>query len=93
MDKRGELLVYPCNKGRPSSRCTGDGQAWGTSGISMGFNSSALYTEPIRGAQTYTSPNFRLLKAIRTVYFETPNASNSVAINYNANAPLTISIN
>jgi hypothetical protein len=80
-------------KGRPASRCTGDGQAWGTSGISLGFNLSTLFTEPIKGGHAYTSPNFRLLKAIRTVYFETPNASNSVAINYNSNAPLTISIN
>ncbi len=80
-------------KTEAASKCTGDGQAWGTSGIATGFNSSSLFTEPIKGSQTYTSPNFRLLKAIRTVYFEAPNASNSVAINYNANRPLTISIN
>jgi hypothetical protein len=80
-------------KTQPASKCTGDGQAWGTSGIATGFNSSSLFTEPIKGSQTYTSPNFRLLKAIRTVYFEAPNASNIVAINYNANTPLTISIN
>jgi hypothetical protein len=80
-------------KTKPASKCTGDGQAWGTSGVATGFNNSNLYTEPIRGNQSYTSPNFRLLKATRILYIEEPNSGNSVAINYNSYLPLTITIN
>lgn len=78
------------SKTKPASNCTGDGQAWGTSGVATGFYNTALFTEPNKGANKYTSPNFRLLKGTRTVYFEQPNLTNSIAISYNSQQPLIV---
>lgn len=75
-------------KTNPASNCTGDGQAWGTSGIGIIFNNSSLFTDPYNGK--YTSVNFRVIKTTRTVYFEQPNITNETAINYNSQQPLVI---
>lgn len=72
----------------PASNCTGDGQAWGTSGLNAIFNNSALFTDPYNGK--YTSPNFRTLKSTRIVYFEQPNLTNETATTYNNKQPLIV---
>lgn len=85
---------YDDNKLKPASNCTGDGQAWGTSGIGMIFNNSGLCTDPLSTDCGVTTKNYRTLEARRTTYFEAPNASNSTAISYNEklNNPLSITI-
>ncbi len=77
------LSYWDDNKINPASNCTGDGQAWGTSGIGTGFNNSQLFTEPVKLNWKYTSPNFRLFQTTKVIYFEGPNSPRATAEFYN----------
>jgi hypothetical protein len=85
---------YDDNKSKPASNCTGDGQAWGTSGIGMVFKKTSLCTDPLSTDCGITTSNYRTLESRRTTYFEAPNAVNNTAISYNdkLNNPLSITI-
>lgn len=85
---------YDDNKLKPASNCTGDGQAWGTSGIGMIFNNNSLCTDPLSTDCGVATKNYRTLEARKTTYFEAPNATNSTAISYNnrLNNPLSVTI-
>ena len=82
---------YDDNKTKPASNCTGDGQAWGTSGVGVLFNNGTVCTEPVKSSCAGTG-YFRQLSLQRQIYFEAPNAALSVATNYSSqyNNPLQI---
>ncbi|HVK96220.1 MAG TPA: T9SS type A sorting domain-containing protein [Flavisolibacter sp.] len=84
---------YDDNKSKPASNCTGDGQAWGTSGVGIVFKNTALCTDPLSTDCGVGTKNYRTLVARRTVYFEAPAITNDVAVRYNnqLNNPLTVS--
>lgn len=84
---------YDDNKTKPASNCTGDGQAWGTSGIGMIFNNSSLCTDPLNKDCGVGTKNYRTLEARRTTYFENTNLGNNTAVSYNdkLNKPLSVS--
>lgn len=82
---------YDDNSASPASNCTGDGQAWGTSGVRATFTGS-ICTDPM--ASGCSSQWFRNLKSARTVYADAPNGAANTASNYNNqfNNPLTVAI-
>ena len=63
------LAYYNDNSSSPASNCTGDGQAWGTSGWGATF-AGGITTDPITNAG---ASNLRYLQATRFVYPEAPN--------------------
>ena len=68
---------YDDNRLAPASNCTGDGQAWGTSGTGTVFGD--VCTDPIGGNCGTTSTRYRTFRSQRTIYFLQPNAACSVA--------------
>lgn len=85
---------YDDNKTKPASKCTGDGQAWGTSGVSVQFLNGNNCTDPIRGT-CGTSVYFRELESRRIMYFEAANTNTTTAVNYHNQSknPVVITIN
>ncbi len=69
---------YDDNRLAPASNCTGDGQAWGTSGAGIVFG-SGICTDPLGGSCGTSSTRYRTLRLQRTMYFLQPNAACSVA--------------
>ncbi|MFM9051611.1 MAG: InlB B-repeat-containing protein, partial [Bacteroidota bacterium] len=82
---------YDDNSSRPASNCTGDGQAWGTSGIGVVFYDPNQCTDPRHPCGTNPSL-YRTLQSRRTVYSDQSNGAASTASNYNNqfNNPLVI---
>ncbi|MDQ2770088.1 MAG: T9SS type A sorting domain-containing protein [Bacteroidota bacterium] len=75
---------YDDNSAAPASTCTGDGQAWGTSGQSVTFlapNSPCTDPLPPTGCGQ-TSPSFRSLRFDRTLYFDPATAPATTAATY-----------
>ena len=73
---------YNDNSAAPASNCTGDGQAWGTSGVLVQFPGSAC-TDPLPAAGCgATSPNFHSLRFTRTLYVDAPTAPATTAAAY-----------
>lgn len=73
---------YNDNSAAPASSCTGDGQAWGTSGVLLQFPGSAC-TDPLPAAGCgNTSPNFHSLRFTRTLYVDAPTAPATTAATY-----------
>jgi hypothetical protein len=58
---------------------TGDGQAWGTSGIGLHFNNGTVCTDPISGC---APQGFRTLSTKRTIYVDAPNGASTMASGY-----------
>jgi hypothetical protein len=83
---------YDDNSANPASNCTGDGQAWGTSGVRATFTGS-ICTDPMGSGCAGTSW-LRNLRSARTVYADAPNGANTTASSYNNqfNNPLTVTI-
>ena len=72
---------YDDNRLAPASNCTGDGQAWGTSGAGILFG-SGICTDPLGGGCGTSSTRYRTFRSQRTMYFLQPNAACSVAASY-----------
>lgn len=68
---------YDDNSASPANNCTGDGQAWGTSGWGAVFGS--VTTDPIGDAG---DADLRYLKATRIAYIDGPTASDTAALYY-----------
>ncbi len=83
---------YDDNSANPASNCTGDGQAWGTSGVRATFTGS-ICTDPMGPGCAGTSW-FRNLRSARTVYADAPNGASTTASSYNNqfNNPLTVTM-
>jgi len=83
---------YDDNSANPASNCTGDGQAWGTSGVRVIFTGS-ICTDPM-GAGCVGTQWLRNLQSRRTVYADAPNglATTASAYNNQFNNPLMITI-
>ena len=83
---------YDDNKTKAGSKCTGDGQAWGTSGVGTKFLNGSVCTDPLSNGCGIASSWFRTLRAIRIVYFESPNGTTGLASTYNNqwNNPLSV---
>ena len=85
---------YDDNRTAPASTCTGDGQAWGTSGVGVTFlaaNSPCTDPLPPTGCGQ-ASASFRTLRFERTLYFDPATAGTTTAATYNTqrNNPLQI---
>ena len=73
---------YDDNKSRPASNCTGDGQAWGTSGVGIKFLNTTVCTDPLGSGCGVASVNYRTLQSRITVYADAPNAAPTTASDY-----------
>ena len=84
---------YDDNSTSPASNCTGDGQAWGTSGIGVIFYDPNQCTDPRHPCGTNPSL-YRTLQSRRTVYTDPANGAATTASSYNNqfNNPLTVAI-
>jgi hypothetical protein len=89
-DNTSFMGYYDDNSTSPASTCTGDGQAWGSSGWGAVFT-GPVTTDPITNA---ASANLRSLRVSRIAYVDAATASPTTAEDYNAlfNAPVTESI-
>jgi len=83
------LSYYDDNSANPASNCTGDGQAWGTSGVGATFTGSVC-TDPM--ASGCNNQWYRTFQARRTVYADAPNSPPTLASNYDQqfNSPLVM---
>ncbi len=63
---------YDDNRLAPASNCTGDRQAWGTSGAGIVFGN--VCTDPLGGGCGISSTFYRTLRSVRTIYFLRPGA-------------------
>ncbi|MGI4870525.1 MAG: hypothetical protein ACRYFX_05025 [Janthinobacterium lividum] len=87
---------YDDNAASPASNCTGDGQAWGTSGVAVDFGlTSTACTDPLpaRGCGM-ASASFRTLQFQRTLYADAPTAAATQAATYAQQraAPLLVAV-
>lgn len=73
-------LYYDDNRLAPASNCTGDGQAWGTSGGGIVFGN--VCTDPLGGNCGTASTKYRTYRSQRTVYFLQPNAGCPIAASF-----------
>lgn len=82
---------YDDNSASPASNCTGDGQAWGTSGVRATFTGS-ICTDPM-GSGCAGTQWYRDFQSRRTVYADAPNGASNTASDYNNqfNNPMTVS--
>jgi len=82
---------YDDNASNPASNCTGDGQAWGTSGVRATFTGS-ICTDPM--ASGCSNQWYRTLQSRRTVYADAPNGAATTAETYNTqfNTPLVVTV-
>jgi hypothetical protein len=85
------LSYYNDNAANPASNCTGDGQAWGTSGVGIHFNNGTVCTDPLNGCAVV---GLRYITTKRTIYIDAPNGSSTTASNYDnkLNNSLSVSI-
>jgi hypothetical protein len=74
---------YDDSSAKPASKCTGDNQAWGTSGVAVLFANGSVCTDPM-GPGCAGSVWLRNLQAKRTVYVDGPNGAPTTAEDYNA---------
>ncbi len=79
---------YDDDEMNPASNCTGDGQAWGTSGVGVIFENN-IHTNIMA-----IDANYRTFQNQRTVYIDPAGADYSLAENYNnqIDNPLHITI-
>jgi len=83
---------YDDNLANPVSNCSGDGQSWAESGISVEFG-DGICTDPLLfGCKG--SPYFRMLQTRRTLYLDPPFGSVEMASIYNQNTdhPLEVTV-
>ena len=73
---------YDDNSANPASNCTGDGQAWGTSGGGVLFSGGSVCTDPM-GNGCAGSQWLRNLQSKRTVYADPANSAATTASSYN----------
>jgi len=85
------ISYYDDNAAHPASNCTGDGQAWGTSGVGIHFNNGNVCTDPLNGC---ASQFLRNITTRRIIYLDAPNGSSTTASSYNNkfNNALTVAI-
>jgi hypothetical protein len=69
---------YDDNSANPASHCTGDGQAWGTSGIGIIFGNGSICTDPM-GNGCAGFQWLRNLQTRRIVYADAPNGAATTA--------------
>ncbi len=76
----------------PASNCTGDGQAWGTSGIGIVFANGDVCTDPVYSVCASTQW-LRHMQARRLIYIDSANASSALGAHYNdlLDHPLSVS--
>ena len=84
---------YDDNSTNPASNCTGDGQAWGTSGGGTVFVNSSVCTDPM-GSGCAGTQWLRNLQYRRVLYTDSGNRANNTAEEYNNrfNHPMVISV-
>lgn len=84
---------YDDNSVSPASNCTGDGQAWGTSGIGVTFANVNVCTDPMYNG-CMGSQWFRNFQSRRIVYPDAPNGASTTASTYSnqLNNPFTIAV-
>lgn len=84
---------YDDNDSNPASDCTGDGEAWSTSGVGIVFGN--VCTDPIGGGCGINNANYRELQSQRFIYVDGPNAASNLAADYNTqfNNPIQIEAN
>jgi hypothetical protein len=84
---------YDDNASNPASSCTGDGQAWGTSGLGVIFANGNVCTDPLNSGCQGTQW-LRNLQARRVIYADIANGAATTASDYNNqfNNPLTTSV-
>lgn len=71
---------YDDNSPAPASNCTGDGQAWGTSGVMVEFLApNNVCTDPVNRC---TPATLRTLRFVRTLYFDPATAAPTTAAAY-----------
>ncbi len=73
------MAYYDDNSAAPASNCTGDGQAWGTSGWGAVFIGGPT-TDPIGDAG---APNLRYMQTTRIAYVDAPSVPGTTAQTYN----------
>jgi hypothetical protein len=74
---------YDDSSANPASKCTGEGGAWGTSGVGVLFANGSVCTDPM-GPGCAGSMWLRNLQSRRTVYVDGPNAAATTAADYNS---------
>jgi hypothetical protein len=82
---------YDDNSSTPASNCTGDGFAFGTSGLGVLFPNATLQTDPI-----LSTGNLRELQSQRIMYYSAGAAANptrTMALNTTYNTPLAVYAN
>lgn len=81
---------YDDNRTTPATNCTGDGQAWGTSGVGVVFAGKSVCTDPIAGGCGTGSAWYRTMQSRRTLYVDPAGAASTTASTYNSrfNSPL-----
>ncbi len=72
---------YDDSSAAPASDCTGDGEAWGSSGTGIVFDNSAVCTDPLQ-TTCINSNGFRLFGNVRYLYPDAPTVSASTAADY-----------
>lgn len=72
---------YDDNSTSPASNCTGDGQAWGTSGSGVIFINSVVCTDPMNSGCA-GGTGLRTLNIIRTLYVDSGYKSSPIAQAY-----------
>ena len=85
---------YDDNSTAPASSCTGDGQALGTSGVSVQFIGNTC-TDPIAASGCGTaSADYRTLQTTRVLYFDAAGAATTTAAAHNSrfNSPLQAAV-
>lgn len=73
---------YDDNSSTPANNCTGDGQAWGTSGGGVVFTNGAVCTDPM-GSNCAGTPWLRTLQTSKIIYSDAPNGAATTAADYN----------
>ena len=84
---------YDDNKKRAASNCTGDGQAWGTSGVGINFLNGNVCTDPLESGCGVSSPYYRTLQTRMSIYADAANMAATTASAYTTkfNNPLIVS--
>jgi hypothetical protein len=85
---------YDDNSISPASNCTGDGQAWGTTGVIVNFLNGSVCTDPLASGCGVSSPWYRTFQGRRIIYIDAPNAAATLAAGYSNqfNNPLQLTI-
>ena len=85
---------YDDNSTAPASNCTGDGQALGTSGVSVQFIGNVCTDPIVASGCGAASADFRTLQTTRVLYFDAAGVASTTAATYNLryNSPLQTAV-